>query len=193
MNYPWHFLLYTTYLAVFKKDTSLISKFSLAAAAFLPFLLILFGINYYYTGDKAFFDENGYWWFVGRADEVIKSSDYRIGPFEVESALLEHPAVAEAAVVGSPDPIRYQLVKAFVILKPGYEPSAELALELFEHCRKLLAGYKMPRIIEFVPELPKTISGKIKRKELRKLEEENKKKGIRGEHEYFYEELKKKK
>ena len=148
--------------------------------------------NYYYTGDKAFFDEKGYWWFVGRADDVIKSSDYRIGPFEVESALVEHPAVAEAAVVGSPDPVRYQLVKAFVILKPGYEPSADLALELFEHCRKLLAGYKMPRIIEFVTDLPKTISGKIKRKDLRKMEEENKKKGIRGEHEYYYEELRKK-
>ncbi len=148
--------------------------------------------NYYYTGDKAFVDEKGYWWFVGRADDVIKSSDYRIGPFEVESALVEHPAVAEAAVVGSPDPVRYQLVKAFVILKPGYEPSADLALELFEHCRKLLAGYKMPRIIEFVTDLPKTISGKIKRKDLRKMEEENKKKGIRGEHEYYYEELRKK-
>lgn len=142
--------------------------------------------NYYYTGDKAYFDENGYWWFVGRADDVIKSSDYRVGPFEVESALIEHPAVAEAAVVGSPDPIRYQLVKAFVILKPGYEPSRELALELFKHCKKILAKYKIPRIIEFVPEVPKTISGKIRRIELRKMEEETKKKGIKKEHEYFY-------
>ena len=145
--------------------------------------------NYYYTGDKAYFDERGYWFFVGRADDVIKTSDYRVGPFEVESALIEHPAVAEAAVVGSPDPIRYQLVKAFVILKPGYEPSRELALELFKHCRNILARYKIPRIIEFVPELPKTSSGKIRRVELRKLEEERKKKGERGEHEYFYDEF----
>ncbi|MBE8539883.1 AMP-binding protein [Geoglobus acetivorans] len=145
--------------------------------------------KYYYTGDKAYFDEDGYWWFVGRADDVIKTSDYRVGPFEVESALIEHPAVAEAAVVGSPDPVRYQLVKAFVILKPGHEPSRELALELFQHCRNILARFKIPRIIEFVPELPKTISGKIRRVELRKLEEEKKKKGERGEHEYFYEDF----
>jgi len=145
--------------------------------------------KYYYTGDKAFFDEKGYWWFVGRADDVIKTSDYRVGPFEVESALIEHPAVAEAAVVGSPHPIRYQLVKAFVILAPGYKPSRELALELFQHCRKILARYKIPRIIEFVPELPKTISGKIRRVELRQVEEEKRKKGERGEHEYFYEDF----
>lgn len=145
--------------------------------------------NYYYTGDKAFIDEKGYWWFVGRADDVIKTSDYRVGPFEVESALIEHPAVAEAAVVGSPDPIRYQLVKAFVTLKPGYKPSRELALELFKHCRKVLARYKIPRIIEFVPDLPKTISGKIRRIELRAIETEKKKKGERGEFEFFYDEF----
>ncbi len=145
--------------------------------------------KYYYTGDKAFFDEKGYWWFVGRADDVIKTSDYRVGPFEVESALIEHPAVAEAAVVGSPHPIRYQLVKAFVLLAPGYEPSRELALELFQHCRKILARYKIPRIIEFVPELPKTISGKIRRVELRAIEEEKRKKDERGEHEYFYDDF----
>ena len=145
--------------------------------------------KYYYTGDKAFFDEKGYWWFVGRADDVIKTSDYRVGPFEVESALIEHPAVAEAAVVGSPHPIRYQLVKAFVLLAPGYEPSRELALELFMHCRKILARYKIPRIIEFVPELPKTISGKIRRVELRAIEEEKRKKDERGEHEYFYDDF----
>lgn len=145
--------------------------------------------NYYYTGDKAFIDERGYWWFVGRADDVIKSSDYRVGPFEVESALIEHPAVAEAAVVGSPDPIRYQLVKAFVTLKPGYKPSRELALELFMHCRKVLARYKVPRIIEFVQDLPKTISGKIRRIELRAIEAEKKKKGERGEFEFFYDEF----
>lgn len=145
--------------------------------------------KYYYTGDKAYFDDKGYWFFVARADDVIKSSDYRIGPFEVESALLEHPAVAESAVVASPDPLRYQAVKAYVVLKPGYEPSKELAIELFKHCEKTLAKYKVPRIIEFVPELPKTISGKIRRVELRAKEAEKKKSGIRGEYEYYYEEL----
>ncbi len=146
----------------------------------------VFRDNMYFTGDKAYFDERGYWWFVGRADDVIKTSDYRVGPFEVESALIEHPAVAEAAVIGSPDPIRWQIVKAFVVLKPDYTPSRELALELFVHCTKVLAKYKIPRIIEFVPELPKTISGKIRRNELRRIEEERKSKGERGEQEYFY-------
>ncbi|MCG8684178.1 MAG: AMP-binding protein [Desulfobacterales bacterium] len=126
--------------------------------------------NYYYTGDRASFDEDGYWWFVGRADDVIKSSDYRIGPFEVESALLEHPGVAEAAVVGAPDPNRYQLVKAYVILNPGYTGGKELALDLFKHTMNILAKFKIPRIIEFVPEVPKTISGKIRRIELREIE-----------------------
>lgn len=145
--------------------------------------------DYYYTGDRAYFDDKGYWWFVGRADDVIKSSDYRIGPFEVESALVEHPAVAEAAVVGSPDPKRWQLVKAFVILKPGYEPSRELALDLFRHCMKILAKFKIPRIIEFVPEVPKTISGKIRRIELREMEIQAKQKGERRPNEYFYHEF----
>ena len=126
--------------------------------------------NYYYTGDRASFDADGYWWFVGRADDVIKSSDYRIGPFEVESALLEHPGVAEAAVVGAPDPNRYQLVKAYVILNPGYTGGKELALDLFKHTMNILAKFKIPRIIEFVPEVPKTISGKIRRIELREIE-----------------------
>jgi len=126
--------------------------------------------NYYYTGDRASFDADGYWWFVGRADDVIKSSDYRIGPFEVESALAEHPAVAESAVIGSPDPKRYQLVKAYVILNPSYHPSRELALKLFKHTITILPKFKIPRIIEFVPEVPKTISGKIRRIELRKIE-----------------------
>ncbi len=148
--------------------------------------------DYYLTGDKAYFDGDGYWWFVGRADDVIKSSDYRIGPFEVESALIEHPAVAEAAVVGSPDPVRYQLVKAFIVLKPGYKPSEELAVDIFRHALKLLPRYKIPRIIEFVEELPKTISGKIQRYILRKMEQERKAKGERGKYEYFYEELKEK-
>ena len=125
--------------------------------------------NFYYTGDRASFDADGYWWFVGRADDVIKSSDFRIGPFEVESALVEHPAVAEAAVVGAPDPQRYQLVKAYVILNQGVEPSRELALELFRHTTNILAKFKIPRIIEFVTEVPKTISGKIRRIELREM------------------------
>ncbi len=142
--------------------------------------------DYYLTGDKAYFDEDGYWWFVARADDVIKTSDYRVGPFEVESVLLEHPAVAEVAVVGSPDPIRWQVVKAFVVLKPEYKPSRELALDIFRHCKSVLAKFKIPRIIEFVDSLPKTISGKIKRKELRMMEEERKKRGEIGEHEYFY-------
>jgi acetyl-CoA synthetase/4-hydroxybutyrate---CoA ligase (AMP-forming) len=123
--------------------------------------------NFYYTGDRASVDQDGYWWFVGRADDVIKSSDYRIGPFEVESALLEHLSVAEAAVVGAPDPNRYQLVKAYVILNPSYEGNRELALELFKHTMNILAKFKIPRIIEFVTEVPKTISGKIRRIELR--------------------------
>ena len=126
--------------------------------------------DWYLTGDKAYCDEDGYFWFVGRADDVIISAGYRIGPFEVESALLEHPAVAESAVVASPDPIRGNVVKAFVILKPDYVPSDELSLSLQEHVRKSTAPYKYPRIIEFVSELPKTISGKIRRLELRDRE-----------------------
>ncbi len=126
--------------------------------------------NYYYTGDRASIDEDGYWWFVGRSDDVIKSSDFRIGPFEVESALMEHDAVAETAVVGVPDEKRHQLVKAFVILKQGRTPSRELALDLFRHTINILAKFKIPRIIEFVPEVPKTLSGKIRRVELREQE-----------------------
>ena len=145
--------------------------------------------NYYYTGDRASFDEKGYWWFVGRADDVIKSSDYRVGPFEIESALQEHHAVAESAVVGSPDPKRWQLVKAFIILRPGCEPSREVALDIFKHCTNILASYKFPRIIEFVPELPKTISGKIRRVDLRAIEKTNKEKNLKGQHEYFYHEF----
>ncbi|MBS3758688.1 MAG: AMP-binding protein [Desulfobacterales bacterium] len=143
--------------------------------------------NFYFTGDRAYFDADGYWWFVGRADDVIKSSDYRVGPFEVESALIEHSAVAEAAVVGSPDPERYQLVKAFIILGPGYQPARELALEIFQHTIQILAKFKIPRIIEFVTEVPKTISGKIRRIELREQEIEKKQKNAgRAPNEYFY-------
>jgi len=143
--------------------------------------------KYYYTGDRASFDENGYWWFVGRADDVIKSSDFRIGPFEVESALVEHEAVAEAAVVGVPDPKRHQLVKAYIILNKGHNGSRELALELFQKTVELLAKFKIPRIIEFVEEVPKTISGKIRRIELRENEEARKEKGEKAQaKEFFY-------
>jgi acetyl-CoA synthetase len=121
----------------------------------------------YYTGDMAWRDEDGYYWFVGRADDVIKSSGYRIGPFEVESALLEHPAVLETAITAVPDPIRGQVVKATIVLAKGYTPSDDLKVELQEHVKKVTAPYKYPRIIEFVNELPKTISGKIRRVELR--------------------------
>ncbi len=126
--------------------------------------------NYYYTGDKAFEDSDGYFWFVGRNDDIIKSSGYRIGPFEVESALLEHQAVQESAVVGSPDPIRGMVVKAFIVLREGYEPSDQLVREIQKYVKRVTAPYKYPRIIEFVKELPKTISGKIKRAELRENE-----------------------
>jgi acyl-coenzyme A synthetase/AMP-(fatty) acid ligase len=124
----------------------------------------------YFTGDKAYADEDGYLWFVGRADDVITSSAYRIGPFEVESALLTHPSVVEAAVIGKPDPMRGEIVKAFVTLASGVEPSDDLVRELQAHCKKVTAPYKYPREIEFVPELPKTISGKIRRVELRERE-----------------------
>jgi acetyl-CoA synthetase len=126
--------------------------------------------GFYYTGDKAYKDEDGYYWFIGRDDDVIKASGYRIGPFEVESALIEHPAVQEAAVVGSPDDIRGLIVKAFVILKPGIKPSEPLVREIQNHVKKVTAPYKYPRAIEFVDSLPKTISGKIKRNELRDRE-----------------------
>lgn len=123
--------------------------------------------GYYHTGDTAWEDEHGYFWFVGRTDDVIKSSGYRIGPFEVESALLEHPAVLECAITGVPDPVRGQVVKATVILTKGYQPSEELKKELQEHVKHTTAPYKYPRIVEFVEELPKTISGKIRRVEIR--------------------------
>ncbi|WP_375167432.1 AMP-binding protein [Desulfofundulus thermocisternus] len=126
--------------------------------------------DWYLTGDRAYKDEDGYLWFVGRADDVILTSGYRIGPFEVESALLEHPAVAESAVVSSPDEIRGEVVKAFVVLAPGYQPSDELVKELQEHVKKVTAPYKYPRKVEFVESLPKTISGKIRRVELRERE-----------------------
>ena len=121
----------------------------------------------YYTGDMAWRDEDGYYWFVGRADDLIKSSGYRIGPFEVESALIEHPAVMECAITGVPDPDRGQIVKATVVLAPGYTAGAVLVEELQEHVKRVTAPYKYPRLIEFVAELPKTISGKIRRVQIR--------------------------
>ena len=129
----------------------------------------VFDNGWYRTGDRATRDEEGYFWFVGRADDVILSAAYRIGPFEVESALLEHPAVAESAVVGVPHSERGQIVKAFVVLRPGNEGDDALATELQEHVKAITAPYKYPRAIEFVPELPKTVSGKIRRSELRGL------------------------
>ena len=121
----------------------------------------------YYTGDMVWRDEDGYLWFVGRADDVIKSSGYRIGPFEVESALMEHPAVLECAITGVPDPERGTLVKATVVLAKGWSASEELKKELQNHVKKITAPYKYPRIVEFVEELPKTISGKIRRVQIR--------------------------
>ena len=126
--------------------------------------------DWYYTGDKAYQDEDGYYWFIGRVDDVIITSGYRVGPFEVESALIEHPAVLEAAVVASPDDLRGEVVKAFVILAPGHSGSEQLKKELQEHVRRVTAAYKYPRRIDFVTELPKTISGKIKRGELKRGE-----------------------
>ncbi|HSH25794.1 MAG TPA: acyl--CoA ligase [Massilibacterium sp.] len=126
--------------------------------------------DYYLTGDKASKDEDGYFWFEGRGDDIIISSGYTIGPFEVEDALVKHPAVQECAVVASPDEVRGNIVKAFVVLKNGYQESKELTKELQEHVKELTAPYKYPREIEYLQSLPKTTSGKIRRVELRKRE-----------------------
>lgn len=125
----------------------------------------------YHTGDTAYRDELGFLWYVGRNDDIIKSSGYRIGPFEVESALAEHPAVLESAVTGIPDPIRGFVVKATIVLSKGFDPSEELVKELQNHVKKTTAPYKYPRVIEFVTELPKTISGKIRRVEIREKDQ----------------------
>jgi acetyl-CoA synthetase len=117
-------------------------------------------------------DEDGYFWFVGRADDIIKTSGYRVGPFEVESALMEHPAVLECAITGVPDPIRGQVIKATIVLTKNYTASEELKKEIQEHVKRVTAPYKYPRIVEFVPELPKTISGKIRRVEIRDKDKE---------------------
>jgi len=134
----------------------------------------VFRHGWYNTGDKAFRDEDGYYTFVGRGDDIIKASGYRIGPFEVESVIQEHPAVAENAVVASPDPVRGEIVKAFVVLAPGFAPSDRLTEEIQEFVKERTAPYKYPREIEFMDELPKTISGKIKRAVLRTRELERK-------------------
>ncbi|XP_047916628.2 acyl-coenzyme A synthetase ACSM3, mitochondrial-like isoform X2 [Anser cygnoides] len=128
--------------------------------------------DFYVTGDRGIMDEDGYFWFVGRSDDVITSAGYRIGPFEVESALLEHPAVVESAVVSSPDPIRGEVVKAFVVLTSDYvsRDPEEIMKELQDHVKKVTAPYKYPRKMEFVQQLPKTVSGKIQRNELRQKE-----------------------
>lgn len=121
----------------------------------------------FHTGDTAYRDEDGYYWYVGRTDDIIKSSGYRIGPFEVESVLMEHPAVLECAVTGYPDPVRGQIVKATIVLTSQYKASDELVKEIQKFVKNTTAPYKYPRIVEFVPELPKTISGKIKRNDIR--------------------------
>ncbi|HPN47644.1 MAG TPA: AMP-binding protein, partial [Bacteroidales bacterium] len=128
----------------------------------------------YHTGDVAWRDQDGYYWFVGRMDDVIKSSGYRIGPFEVESAVMTHPSVVECAITGIPDEIRGQVVKASIILAKEYRDHDKeaLAKEIQEHVKQVTAPYKYPRVIEFVNELPKTISGKIRRVEIRQDDSE---------------------
>ncbi len=123
--------------------------------------------GWYHTGDTVWQDEDGYFWYVGRTDDVIKASGYRIGPFEIESVLMEHPAVLECAVTGAPDPIRGTVVKATIVLMKGYQPTLELTKELQDYVKHQTAPYKYPRIVEYVEELPKTISGKIRRVAIR--------------------------
>ncbi|MNX83563.1 Acetyl-coenzyme A synthetase [compost metagenome] len=146
------------------------------------------GGAYYPTGDVASRDSEGYYWYVGRADDVFKSSDYRISPFELESVLIEHEAVLEAAVIPSPDPLRLSVPKAIVTLKPGHAPSGELAQAILSFAKSHLAPYKRIRRLEFA-ELPKTISGKIRRVQLRKEELERRKHDARGAHEYWEEDF----
>jgi acetyl-CoA synthetase len=141
------------------------------------------GASAYRTGDVATRDADGHYAYVGRADDVFKASDYRISPFELESALIEHPAVAEAAVVPAPDPIRMAVPKAFITLTAGAEPNRETALSIFQHLRATLAPYKRVRRLEFA-ELPKTISGKIRRVELRQTERQRAAAGTREPAEY---------
>jgi acetyl-CoA synthetase len=145
--------------------------------------------GYYHTGDVASRDADGYITFVGRADDVFKASDYRISPFELESALMEHEAVAEVAVVPSPDPLRLAVPKAYLILAPGTSAGPALAESIFAFARQQLAAYKRVRRIEFVAELPKTISGKIRRVQLRAQEADCRARGERQVHEYFEEDF----
>jgi acetyl-CoA synthetase len=144
--------------------------------------------GYYHTGDIASRDSDGYLTFVGRADDVFKASDYRLSPFELESVLIEFVAVAEAAVVPSPDPLRHAVPKAFVTLAAGFSPSRELAAKILAHCRSRLAPFKRIRRIEFAA-LPKTISGKIRRVELRQMEARRRAAGERSVEEFFEEDL----
>ncbi len=146
------------------------------------------GGEYYRTSDTASRDEDGYYWYIGRSDDVFKSSDYRISPFELESALIEHEMVAEAAVVPSPDPLRLSVPKAYIVLKPGIDPTRETALEIFRFTRQRLAPYKRIRRLEF-GELPKTISGKIRRVELRGREGQQAPQLTRGELEFWEDEF----
>jgi acetyl-CoA synthetase len=148
----------------------------------------LLGGAHYRTSDVARRDADGYFWYVGRADDVFKASDYRISPFELESALVEHPMVAEAAVVPSPDPLKLAVPKAFVVLKPGVEPTRDTAEAVLRFLRERLAPYKRVRRIEFA-ELPKTISGKIRRVQLRQLEEQRRAAGERGALEFWEEDF----
>jgi acetyl-CoA synthetase len=131
--------------------------------------------NWCRTGDLAKKDEDGYFWYQGRADDVFKSAGYRIGPSEIENCLVKHAAVANAAVVGSPDPERTNIVKAFIVLTPGHQPSPELEAELRAHVRGMLAPYEYPKEIEFIDALPMTTTGKVQRRVLRLKEEEKKK------------------
>ena len=139
----------------------------------------MFGGKWFHTKDAAREDEDGYVWYEGRADDVIIAAGYRVGPFEVESACLEHPAVREAAAVASPDELRGNVVKAFIVLASDREPSDELADEIKAFVRARLSAYAYPRRVEFVQELPKTLTGKIRRIELRQLELERAQ-GVRG-------------
>jgi acetyl-CoA synthetase len=142
------------------------------------------GGKHYRTSDWASRDADGYYWYIGRSDDVFKSADYRISPFELESVLIEHEAVAEAAVVPSADPVRLAVPKGYISLAPGHEPTRDTALSIFLFARGRLAPYKRLRRLEFA-DLPKTISGKIRRVELRTAEQENRRTGVRGPLEFW--------
>ena len=127
-------------------------------------------VGFYHTGDQAWMDEDGYFWYVGRADDIIKTSGYRVGPFEVESVIMELPYVLECAVTGVPDPVRGKVVKASIVLVKGKEGSEELKKEIQDYVKTHTAPYKYPRIVEFMKELPKTVNGKIRRVALREAD-----------------------